>query len=942
MKRIVLLILLLIPAFSSFSQNNNKKNLDHSVYEKWNVMKNIKISNNGNWVTYISTPQKTALDSKLFLFDVKKDKLDFIDRGEIASFSPNSDFLIFKIKAQYDSVRKMKLEKVKKDELPKDSMGIWLFDKDSIIKIPRITSFKIAEKNSSWIVYHLCKEKKIKEKEVADSNEVKKEKKSKAEKKKMKKEKKQIATHLVIFNPISEKEFLFKNVKDYSISKNGNSIVFTTIVKDSIDTISLHLFNTLSQTDKIIYKTTNEFEKFTIDEEGKKVAFLISRDTTKTKIFSLLYWNKDKVEIIVDTTNTLMPKGFCVSKNASIYFSKNGEKLFFGIAKKPEPEVKDTLLENEKYHLDVWNWKDLRLQPQQKLRLKSDLKKSDLCVFNFDKNKMIKLENENIQRVRLYKDRDARYALGFGNKQYQRSYSWTSKRCFDAYLLDTKTGEQKLLLKKRQSSINISPDQKYIYWYESNDSSWYSKKIGSDEKVNLTEKINVSFFNEDYDVPTDPHPYGIAGWSEKDENIFIYDKYDIWKIDPKGKKHAIKITNGREQEIIFRNVNLDREKKYLEGTLVLKAFNKKNKKEGFFTIEIEETKEAKMLIMQDYSFRRLQKAKNCDKIIWRKESFKEYPQLRISNIDFKNQKVISNLNPQQQKYNWGTVEQVAWTSFEGEELKGLLYKPENFDASKKYPMIVYYYEKGSDNINQHSIPKPSHSVISFPLYVSNGYLIFVPDINYKKGFPGKSAYQSIMSGTMAMCEKDFVDKKNIGLQGQSWGGYQTVFMLTQTNFYKAAMGGAVVSNMTSAYGGIRWGSGVSRMFQYEEGQSRIGATLWEKPELYIENSPIFFADRIETPLLLMHNDNDGAVPWYQGIEMFVAMRRLNKPAWMLSYNNEAHNLRKWPNRVDLSIRMMQFFDYYLKNKPMPIWMEEGIPATQKGKIDGYKLIENKN
>ena len=246
-------------------------------------------------------------------------------------------------------------------------------------------------------------------------------------------------------------------------------------------------------------------------------------------------------------------------------------------------------------------------------------------------------------------------------------------------------------------------------------------------------------------------------------------------------------------------------------------------------------------------------------------------------------------------------------------------------------MLVYFYEKSSDQLYVHSVPAPSWSIINIPWCTSNGYVVFVPDITYRIGYPGQSAYDAVVSGTRAMVDRfSFIDSTRMGIQGQSWGGYQVAYLVTRTNLFKAAMAGAPVSNMTSAYGGIRWGTGRSRMFQYEQTQSRLGATLWEKPELYIENSPLFHVPDIQTPLLIMHNDSDGAVPWYQGIEFFTALRRLNKPAWMLSYNDEGHNLSKWPDRVDLSIRMMQFFDHYLKAKPEPEWMVQGFPLTKKG------------
>jgi len=321
-------------------------------------------------------------------------------------------------------------------------------------------------------------------------------------------------------------------------------------------------------------------------------------------------------------------------------------------------------------------------------------------------------------------------------------------------------------------------------------------------------------------------------------------------------------------------------------------------------------------------------------LLWR---ITDFPDLWTANTDFSIQAKISDANPQQSKYLWGTVELFKWKDSSGVEQKGLLYKPENFDPNKQYPMITYFYEKYTDRIHAHYIPNPSRSVINFPLYNSNGYVIFIPDITYKIGYPGKSGYNAIMSGTYALIEKGYIDKFNMALQGQSWGGYQVAYMVTRTNLFKAAMAGAPVANMTSAYGGIRWESGMVRQFQYEQDQSRIGKTLWNGLDLYIENSPLFFADKVETPLLIMSNDNDGAVPHEQGIELFTALRRLDKPVWMLTYNGDEHNLMKWPNRVDLSKRMMQFFDYYLKGAPMPVWMSEGVKATDKGLKNGFDL-----
>ncbi|MEL6923846.1 MAG: prolyl oligopeptidase family serine peptidase, partial [Bacteroidota bacterium] len=319
--------------------------------------------------------------------------------------------------------------------------------------------------------------------------------------------------------------------------------------------------------------------------------------------------------------------------------------------------------------------------------------------------------------------------------------------------------------------------------------------------------------------------------------------------------------------------------------------------------------------------------------------FRMFPDLRYSNMHFENPRRISFANPQQDNYKWGNIELYNWTSIDGQQLQGLLVKPDDFDPNKQYPMIVNFYERSTNGLHQHRAPYPHRSTINYSFYTSRGYVIFNPDVPYRVGYPGESAYNAVVSGTSALLDEGFVDRERVALQGHSWGGYQIAHIVTKTDLFRCAESGAPVVNMISAYGGIRWGSGMSRMFQYEHTQSRLGGTLWEKPMRYVENSPIFWVDKINTPLLILHNDEDGAVPWYQGIEFFVALRRLGKPAWLLNYNGEPHWPVKLQNRKDFNIRMQQFFDHYLMDAAKPLWMERGVPAIEKGIEQGLELME---
>lgn len=336
---------------------------------------------------------------------------------------------------------------------------------------------------------------------------------------------------------------------------------------------------------------------------------------------------------------------------------------------------------------------------------------------------------------------------------------------------------------------------------------------------------------------------------------------------------------------------------------------------------------------------KIDKARESDRVIFTRSTFQMCPDLWHSDMDFKKIHRLSDMNPQQEDFAWGTTELVRWKSKDDQKLDGLLYKPDGFDPSKKYPLMVYFYERNSDNLHRYYAPAAGRSIINFSFYVSRGYVVFVPDIPYTTGEPGQSAANAILPGVESLVGQGFVDEEKIGMQGHSWGGYQTAYLVTQTDMFACAESGAPVSNMTSAYGGIRWGSGMSRMFQYERTQSRIGEDLWAARDKYIRNSPVFYADKINTPLLILHNDKDGAVPWYQGIELFVALRRLEKPAWMLNYNGNPHWVMGQRNRRDFAIRMQQFFDHYLMNAPEPEWMALGVPAVNKGEELGLELLE---
>lgn len=933
---------ILLSVFLSFCLNAQKIPLDRNSYDGWKSLTSPIASDDGTWISYVINPQQG--DGWLYLYNVLTGRKDSTARGFNLHFSPGCSYAVFQVLPSYAQTRQAKKKKLKEDKMPKNDLEIKLLSKNQIFNIPGVKSFGTAEKNSGWMAYLLEKKDSGKNDKMNTDDSVKTHQTAHSGKAKAPEAK---GTDFIIFNPERDKKYEYSDVTEFAVAKDGMSISFLQDVPDTtkIDNFIVNVFDTGDESSKLIFEGKGSAKKLTSDKTGSLVSFIYSPDTSKAKVYDL--WLSEKrsgAQKIVKAGDSSLPHRWSVSEHGNISFSDDGRRIYFGTAVKPVKETEDTLLDDEKYRLDIWSWNDDILQPMQKKQLDLEKKRSYLAVFDVDKSTIHQLADSTIPTVKVYQKGNNDIAMGTSDLRYRRSASWDGGGTQDVYIVNVKTGIKSLELEKCNSNVYLSPACKFLLYWDTAEKSWISVSFKNGEHKNLTSDIKVPLCDELNDLPDDPQPHGIAGWSKDEKHVFIYDRYDIWSVDLNGSDSPVNITNGfgRRNNIRLRYVRLDPEEEFINTgkPSYLSAFNYENKSAGFFRIRLDKQIDPATLIMDKVSFPgQPVKAKNADLLLWQRGTFADYPELYVSDMNFANDKKISTTNPQQKKYNWGTCELVEWMSYDHTKLQGILYKPEDFDPTKKYPMIVYFYERSSDGLYTYMPPAPSASIINRIFAVSNGYLVFVPDIIYTTGYPGQSCYNAVVSGTSALLDRfGFIDKNRLGLDGQSWGGYQISYLVTQTDLFACAYAGAPVSDMISAYGGIRWGTGMSRMFQYEKTQSRIGGTLWDKPLHFLENSPIFWVPKINTPLLLMHNDADDAVPWYQSIEFITALRRLNKPAWLLSYNDESHNLMRRADRKDISIRKMEFFDYYLKNAPMPYWMQHGITQLQKGHIDGYNLL----
>ena len=938
----VLFSILLIFSLSFAMQtadNSGKCPLTHDVYDSWKSIESPKISVNGKWICFLETPQDG--DAYLVAKNLETENKyrhgigysgegTDAEKGAKPQFNYTSTHLVFLIspnKVEVDSLKKVKKKNKKKAKTVK-KLGIMNLSDGSVTVVDSVKSFAMPEEAGGWLAF-------LKE-ALPDTGKMKKEKSEKEEEgketpDKKKKKKKEDGTRLILksFNDNSEK--VFEYVADYRFTKNGKYLFYIVSNKNKPENDGVYSYILGKGQVNPLLTGKGNYKKWKMNEKQTYLAFFTDRDDyeSDTPTFNLYGWKigSPEARLWVSHKSTRgFPQGMAVSDKSNISFSENGNVVMFGIKEIPEPEQEDSV-EVEEAKFDLWHWNDPYPQPQQKKMADKVRDNTWESVYLIKEKKFLKLADEQLPDLQL--SNNGKVAFANNILPYTKLVSYDGSY-YDVYVVDVEKGTRTLVKKKLYGRASLSPNAKYVYWFE--DKNWYAFNIKNKATANLTTGLKVRFDLEDWDTPNPPRPYGIAGWTKNDRSILIYDRYDIWEVSPDGS-NARMITEGvgRKNDLSFRYVRLNPKERTIDPDkpILLYATNEITMATGFYRDQVKGDDLPENLIMADKNFsRRPSKAKNADILLFTRFSFDEYPDLWISDLEFKKFRKVTELGRQMEPFIWGKAELINFCSADGKPLKGILIKPENFDPAKKYPLMVYIYETLHQLLHRFRHPAPG-TTINPSYYVSNGYIIWMPDIEYDTGYPGKDALKCVLPGIQMLIRLGFIDPNAIGIEGHSWGGYQIAYMVTQTNIFAAAEAGAPVSNMISAYDGIRWGSGMVRQFQYERTQSRLGASLWEVPMRYIENSPIFWADKVQTPLLMIHNDQDDAVPWYQGIEYIMALRRLGKEAYMFNYNGEKHGLRKRINQKDWTVRMAEFFDHYLKGAPAPKWMTDGIKAWEK-------------
>lgn len=759
---------------------------------------------------------------------------------------------------------------------------------------------------------------------------------------------------VLLYNLTSATEMNLGNVADFAFDKKGNWMAYTIDAQDKAGN-GIELRNMDTGAVQALDSAAAVYRGISWTEKGDALAVLRGTDDKafEDKLYSLVAF-KD-LTAATPTKITFDPKddksfpaGMSIASTRPPMWRADLSAVLFGIhevkpKKAPEGGGRGAPGQGDNREnatppagaaagnsedlpsLVLWHWKDPRLQSQQEVQENQDKNFSYLCAYVPGEHKFVRLADESVRQVAMAPEQ--KFAVGIDNRAYEREASLDGQRYEDVYTIDPLTGQRKVALRKARYVMGASPDGTRLLYYD--DGVFYAYDMESGKSIDLTRQLAGTFWDNESDVNVVRPPRPSFGWTADSRAVLISDGWDIWKVPADGSPGVNLTGNGKKDQIRYRRpFRLDPDEKGIDLSkpVYLGVYGEWTKKGGIGLIEPGKSG-VRMLQWDDAAFNELLKARHANTYLYTRENTQEYPNFYLADASLANGTKITDGEPRQKEFLWSAgVRIINYTSTRGEKLQAALWLPANYEPGKHYPMMVQIYEKLSQGANQ--FPQPGYNGFSVAYYTSNGYAALQPDIVYKVNDPGMSAVACVVPAVKAAIASGVADPARVGITGHSWGGYQTAFLVTQTDIFHAAIAGAPLTDMVSMYSLIYKNSGGTNQAIFESSQGRFKGGYWENMEAYIRNSPVYHAQNVKTPLMILHNDRDGAVDQTQGIEYFNTLRRMGKPVILLEYKGENHGLARPVNMKDYTVRMKEFFDHYLMDKPAPKWMEDGIPLLK--------------
>ena len=960
----------LFPAFPRAVAADALVPLDYKAYDGWNAIRTPKISDDGKHLAYAQTPQDG--DPTLIVRDLDSGAERREMRGNAPAFAAGGRFVVFTHVAPKKDVDAAKKAKKPESQQPKNGVGILDLESSKPAEIVEGIKTIVVPKDGGAVIAYRAEPSPAPSGSPAPSNSPSPVASArptappksepppqiqvspspapspspsgspapKADKTK------ETGSPLTIRSLVGAGARVTANdATDVVVSDDDRFIAYATETKNG-KSDGIHVYDVENGKTLDVLGGEGRYRNLAIARDGSSLAFLSDVATYKDDVphdaayVVDLRAAKPAAVKIVDAGTGGLPADTTPNTNGKLTFSRDSKRLFLGTAAAPTPMPSGTPVPSA---VDLWTWHDGILQSQQKHDADTERKRTYLAVYDVARGHFAQLGSPAMRDVTTNDNPDV--ALGQDDRAYRRAASWLGEDYHDLYAVSLTDGRRTLLERRAAGEGGLSPAGRYVLDWDEAAKHWIAVRIADHKRVELAPHAGVAFHNVDNDHPSPPQPYGYGGWVADDRGVLLYDQYDVWLANPDtGVATNLTHGQGRRTQTAYSPVQTDPDATAFaaDKPILLALIDSRNYSSGYARAApgggvpttlfkanevVNGTRTVFNAGLHDFTQPPLA-AKRADRYVFSRETFRSYRDLWATDSSFRTLAKVTDANPQQAKYRWGTERLIEYKLANGTPMRAVMLIPDGLRPEKKAPMLVYFYETWSSMYHVYYSPAPGTSP-NVPRYVSNGYVMLFPDVHYRVGHPGASAMECIMPAVDAALRTKYVDPSHVGIAGHSWAAYQINYMITKTNRFRAVEAGAAVDNMISAYSGIRLESGIVRESQYEHTQSRIGATPWDRPDLYLENSGLFGIRHIRTPYLTIHNELDGAVPQFQGIEFITAMRRLGKEAYLFSFDGEEHNLKGREQQKYWTVHLDEWFDHWLKGAPRPSWMD-GIDYLHRG------------
>ena len=876
-------------------QAGAKKVLSIEDFGRWRTIVGTTISEDGNWAAYGYRLREG--DDVLYVKSLVSDKEYEIKLGSRPQISDNMKWTAYAIATPYKEA-----EKLRKDKKPVPDRGELLnLATGDKATWDNMASFAFSKGSRILVVKRT----------------------------KLDKEAKHNGTDMIIRWLDRGMDELVGSVGEYSLNKPGTMLAYAIDAAD-MNGNGVAVLDLASGVRKILDSDKALYEKLAWDEEGAALAVLkgakkegfVQRENSLLAFKNLAAAEPARFEFKSGDSPDF-PKEMVVSEKGALSWSEDLNRVFFGIKeqeKEPEKKKDDA---PPVANVDIWHWKDDRIQSVQIIRAEDDRNFTYRAVYLLNEKKFVRLTDESMRTIQLTRNG----AWGIGRDERAYISDWKESQA-DTYRVNTATGERTLMFKGQKQMLGLSPDSKHFLTWK--DGHVWDYVIESGQAKNLTRGAAVRFVNKEFDNPGTPPSYGVAGYTKDGRGVVLNHQYDIY-FQPYDGSPAVNLTGGlgTREEIRFRYQDLNPEDRFIDLSqpVLLSAYGQWTKKAGYYELN---GKSLKKLIYEDKAFGGVMKAKKADRLLFNMESFVDFPNCYLSDMKFASPKRITDANPQQAEYKWGYRVLFEFKNNGGVRLQGTLAVPDEYQKGQKLPMLVNFYEKNSQNLHRYQAPRYASSP-QFAGFVSEGYLVMQPDIHFNTRTSHSDMLDCVEAAIRKVIDMGYADPKRVGLHGHSYSGQGSAFISTQSKMFAAIVAGAAATDLVSDFNQL-WKSNGTNQHRYDiYGQGRFATNPYDDLQLYIDQSAAFHARTMNTPLLLLHGTDDGSVEWLQAVEFYNALRFNGKNVILLSYPGEGHGLGKLENQKDFLARIQQFYDHYLKGKPAPEWMTKGVPFLKKQK-----------